>query len=174
MFEPEIENKSLTTPTTPIKKKRGRPFKNKPAEETAKSIDTKAPSDSADNLTKPLKPKRGRPFKKKEPIKTNTLTEVEFWKYKALSTDDAFFESSLKEIGSNLKVLEYQAELLRTKMLHLKGPVTEQARKKLDDARSAFQSFKDDIESKLGFSLNGAEIDNETFEVKKSTSTTDK
>lgn len=157
-----VETQDIALPTEAPKRKRGRPAKK----------------ESETIIAKPKK-KRGRPVgwrKQKtitteiEPAKMAKLSKDDFWKYQALSIESAFYELALKEIGMTLKNLEFQTEALKQRMLHLKGPATDEARKKVDEARSAFQIFKDEIESKLGFSLNGTEINHETFEVKKVTS----
>lgn len=90
----------------------------------------------------------------------------DYWKFRCLGLEQALSEEKLKVLTLGLKNLEREAELIQSKMQTLKGEPSSKARKEIDEARSAFQSFKEELESKLGISLNGAEIDETTFEVK--------
>ena len=163
MFEPEIENKSLTAPNTPLKKKRGRPFKK---QAIAQDAELGSLLTTPEILMESSKPKRGRPFKKKEAVKTPTLTRDEYWKFTALGLEHAIALEKQKLINLALKNLEKDAEILQVKMQSLKGDALSKARIEIEQAGSAFQQFKELLESKLGVSLNGAAIDEETLTVK--------
>lgn len=157
----EYENKTLT----PTKKKRGRPFKVKPTQDAELGSLLTTP----EILMESSKPKRGRPFKKKEAVKTPTLTQAEYWKFTTLGLEHTLSIEKQKLIQMALKNLEKDAEILQVKMQSLKGETLGKARTAIDEAGSAFQMYKDELESKLGVSLNGASIDEKTLEVKTST-----
>lgn len=99
------------------------------------------------------------------------LTEIEFWKYYALSFEEVNAEQELQLQTMTLKNLELQTEILKNRMLYIKGNSLPLVRTKFDSAASACNKFIKEIEDRLGIFLKDVEIDKETFEVKKSSST---
>lgn len=159
-----IENKTLT----PTKRGRGRPRKNP----VVAYVTPKSVFEVISEASEPVKRGRGRPKKNKNTSVKNVtkLTRDEFWKFHALSAELALVEEKAKTIAIAIKNLEAEAEMVKVKMLNLKGPASDLARKNIEDAKTAFQTFKDEIEGKIGVSLNGASIDEKTLVVKASTS----
>lgn len=165
----EIENKAM-----PVKKKRGRPFGTKKVKKESMFdvIDAQPPPTLM--VQTPVKKKRGRPFgttkKNTQPEqpaqKGKYISESQYWKFRGLGLELTLAEQKQKVLQLGLKNLEREAELIQSKMQTLKGDVSQNGRKEIEEARSAFQKFKDELEATLGMSLNGAAIDEETFEVK--------
>lgn len=99
------------------------------------------------------------------------IDRVDFWKYQALSHQHTIAEASLKKIELTLMNFETQTEVLKYKMLQIKGQLIPEARKNIEEAKTAWSKFKEEVESRIGMSLNDVEIDEDTLVVKKSSST---
>jgi hypothetical protein len=94
------------------------------------------------------------------------LTAEQYWKWRNKITEMWLSEQKLKTCEETLKLKSKEVEVLQAKMqLYIEASVKVR-KSEVDEAKSDYLDLKKELESKLGISLDGTSISDETFEVK--------
>lgn len=94
------------------------------------------------------------------------LTPSEYWEWRTTIAEMEVARLKQRCVELELKFLQKDAELGAAKIEIFKRTRLETARLKLEDSRSEYNKFKENLEKIVGQSLNDKMIDDVTFEIK--------
>jgi len=94
------------------------------------------------------------------------LTAAEYWEWRTTISEMHRAEEKLNNALLGHKVMQKEAEILAVRSQLYQRNIVDGAREKVEEAKSEYNRFKEQLEKALGTTLSGKLIDDITFEIR--------